>query len=45
MANTLSTAEGKAAVAKNATKHGLFARKDVVISENQDNVRLFSRRN
>jgi hypothetical protein len=29
------TAEGKAAVAKNATKHGLFARKDVVISENQ----------
>jgi len=29
------TAEGKAAVAKNATKHGLFANKDVVISENQ----------
>ncbi len=29
------TAEGKATVAKNATKHGLFARKDVVISENQ----------
>ncbi len=29
------TPEGKAAVAKNATKHGLFARKDVVISENQ----------
>ena len=29
------TAEGKAAVARNATKHGLFARKDVVISENQ----------
>jgi len=29
------TAEGKAAVAKNATKHGLFARMDVVISENQ----------
>ena len=30
------TAEGKAAVAKNATKHGLFTRKDVVISENQE---------
>jgi hypothetical protein len=29
------TAEGKATVAQNATKHGLFARKDVVISENQ----------
>ena len=29
------TAEGKAAAAKNATKHGLFARYDVVISENQ----------
>ncbi|MBN2316014.1 MAG: hypothetical protein JXM79_18955 [Sedimentisphaerales bacterium] len=29
------TAEGRAIVAKNATKHGLFARKDVVISENQ----------
>jgi len=29
------TAEGKATVAKNATKHGLFARMDVVISENQ----------
>jgi hypothetical protein len=28
------TAEGKAAVAKNATRHGLFARYDVVISEN-----------
>ncbi|MBN2315097.1 MAG: hypothetical protein JXM79_14300 [Sedimentisphaerales bacterium] len=27
------TAEGKAAVAKNATQHGLFARYDVVISE------------
>ena len=30
-----ATPEGKAAVAKNATKHGLFARCDVVISENQ----------
>jgi len=29
------TAEGKAAVAKNATKHGLFARQIVVIPENQ----------
>ena len=29
------TAEGKAAVAKNATKHGLFARQNVVISEAQ----------
>ncbi len=29
------TPEGKAAVAKNATKHGLFAQDDVVISENQ----------
>ncbi|MBN2313735.1 MAG: hypothetical protein JXM79_07375, partial [Sedimentisphaerales bacterium] len=29
------TAEGKAAVAKNATQHGLFARDSVVISENQ----------
>jgi len=29
------TAEGKAAVAKNATKHGLFTRHNVVISENQ----------
>ena len=29
------TAEGKATSAENATKHGLFARKDVVISENQ----------
>jgi len=29
------TPEGKAAVAKNATKHGLFARMDVVITENQ----------
>ena len=29
------TAKGKATVAKNATKHGLFAGKDVVISENQ----------
>jgi hypothetical protein len=29
------TAEGKAAVAKNATKHGLFAQDNVVISENQ----------
>ena len=29
------TAEGKATSAKNATKHGLFARKDVVISEHQ----------
>ena len=29
------TAEGKATVAKNATKHGLFTRYDVVISENQ----------
>jgi len=29
------TAEGKAAAAKNATKHGLFARYDVVISEDQ----------
>jgi hypothetical protein len=29
------TAEGKATAAKNATKHGLFARYDVVISENQ----------
>ncbi len=29
------TPEGKAAVAENATKHGLFSRYDVVISENQ----------
>ena len=29
------TTEGKSTVAKNATKHGLFARYDVVISENQ----------
>ncbi|MBN1457856.1 MAG: hypothetical protein JW912_08390, partial [Sedimentisphaerales bacterium] len=29
------TVEGKATSAKNATKHGLFARKEVVISENQ----------
>lgn len=29
------TAEGKAAVAKNATKHSLFASQNVVISENQ----------
>ena len=29
------TAEGKTAAAKNATKHGLFARYDVVISEDQ----------
>ncbi len=29
------TPEGKAAVAKNATRHGLFSRYDVVISENQ----------
>ena len=29
------TAEGKAAVAKNAIKHGLFARQNVVISEDQ----------
>jgi len=29
------TAEGQAATAKNATKHGLFARYDVVISEDQ----------
>ena len=29
------TAEGKATAAKNATKHGLFARQNVVISENQ----------
>ncbi|MFC1637217.1 hypothetical protein ACFL5Z_20555, partial [Planctomycetota bacterium] len=29
------TAEGRAAVAKNATKHGLFACQNVVISENQ----------
>ena len=29
------TAEGKATAAKNATKHGLFARMDVVITENQ----------
>jgi hypothetical protein len=29
------TPEGKAAVAKNATKHGLFSRYDVVISEDQ----------
>ena len=29
------TPEGKATVAKNATKHGLFARQNVVISENQ----------
>jgi len=35
------TPEGKAAVAKNATKHGLFARKDVVISENQAEFNAF----
>jgi hypothetical protein len=35
------TAEGKAAAAKNATKHGLFARKDVVISENQAEFNAF----
>ncbi|MEJ2702101.1 MAG: hypothetical protein P8Z79_06625, partial [Sedimentisphaerales bacterium] len=29
------TAEGKATVAKNATKHGLFTQDNVVISENQ----------
>ncbi|MBN2312990.1 MAG: hypothetical protein JXM79_03605 [Sedimentisphaerales bacterium] len=37
------TAEGKATVAKNTTKHGLLAWKDVVVSENQaqfDNARL-----
>ncbi|MBN2315374.1 MAG: hypothetical protein JXM79_15705 [Sedimentisphaerales bacterium] len=31
------TAEGKATAAKNATQHGLFARYDVVISEDQAN--------
>ncbi len=35
------TADGKAAVAKNATKHGLFAQDNVVISENQAEFNAF----
>jgi hypothetical protein len=35
------TVEGKAAVAKNALKHGLFAQENLIIGENQDDFDLF----